>query len=292
MTRFFCGFYDVGELGTLVDGIVELSEESGYRLINQPRQLAMMLLSDHVFAQSPKTMRRLLKHVTAGREFGRFAAVESMRRRDLMEVTDAVGREMLCDMLIGKLEESRDVTQKQTLRRVISEAADVKTRKELWKRHADLEVGGHTLGHAVDFNIVHRFDVVEIEKHTANDAAMRVRWLMMIGRYNEIDQDTKLRELAWEMFCNGEVNWVFASDVTKPEKDVARSTRGDPSWWSIGAGGVSWWWGRDCCIWLAGALARRRTGGVRRVARWRCEPSRRWVGFVCVVRFGTLESGG
>ena len=168
----------------------------------------MMLLSDHVFAQSPKTTRRLLRYVTAGREFGRFAAVESMRRRGLMKITDAVARQILCDMLIQKLDETADAGPQQILRKVISEAADWKARKKVWEKGGDSDIEGHTFGRALDLDIAHRFDIVEIGMQTAKQAATRVRWLIFLGRYDEVDNDRELRTLAWEMFCDGELNWV------------------------------------------------------------------------------------
>ena len=85
VTRFFCGFYDVGELGTLVDDLLHLGEQDGYRLINQPRGLAMMLLSDHVFAQSPRAMKRLINYVTQEPGFRRLTAQKTRRRSGGMD---------------------------------------------------------------------------------------------------------------------------------------------------------------------------------------------------------------
>ena len=59
VTRFFCGFYDVGELDGLVEGLIELGQQDGHNLINRPRRLAMMLLSDQVFSQAPRIMNDL-----------------------------------------------------------------------------------------------------------------------------------------------------------------------------------------------------------------------------------------
>ena len=67
VTRFFCGFCDFGELGTLVDGLLHLGGQPGHNLINRPQQLAMMLLGDHVFSQSPRAMKRLLNHIVQDR---------------------------------------------------------------------------------------------------------------------------------------------------------------------------------------------------------------------------------
>ena len=64
VARFFCGFYDKGELSSLVDGITHLGTQSDHNLINQSRRLAIMLLSDHVFSQVPRVTNRLIEFVT------------------------------------------------------------------------------------------------------------------------------------------------------------------------------------------------------------------------------------
>ena len=81
VTRFFCGFYDVGELASLVDGIIGLGDEDGYKLINQPRRLAMMLLSDQVFSQAPRAMKRLIAFIADEPGFQRLTSVATRRSR-------------------------------------------------------------------------------------------------------------------------------------------------------------------------------------------------------------------
>lgn len=65
-TRFYAGFYHKGELPSLVEQIEGLLERPGYRNIRHPRMLAAMLLSDWVFAQNNRSMRRIVELVLDG----------------------------------------------------------------------------------------------------------------------------------------------------------------------------------------------------------------------------------
>ena len=64
--RFYCGCFDKGELPTIIDRLVELTEDSDYRYISHPRELAAILLSDWVFAQYPRLMKNVVKILLDG----------------------------------------------------------------------------------------------------------------------------------------------------------------------------------------------------------------------------------
>ncbi|MEY2912384.1 MAG: hypothetical protein RLZZ184_1693 [Cyanobacteriota bacterium] len=66
VTRFYAGCYSKGELADLIDRIEELISEEGYSLISYPRLLAAMLLSDWVFTQHPKSVRRVIEVILDG----------------------------------------------------------------------------------------------------------------------------------------------------------------------------------------------------------------------------------
>jgi hypothetical protein len=61
VTRFYAGCYSKGELADLIDRLEELIAQEGYSLISYPRLLAAMLLSDWVFNQHPKSVRRVIE---------------------------------------------------------------------------------------------------------------------------------------------------------------------------------------------------------------------------------------
>ena len=66
VTRFYAGCYDVGELPSLTDRLEELIDSPGYKLISHPRILATTLLSDWVFSQHPKSVKKVMKLILDG----------------------------------------------------------------------------------------------------------------------------------------------------------------------------------------------------------------------------------
>ncbi len=63
VARFYAGCYNKGELASLVECLQELAKSNGYRYTNHPRVLAATLLMDWVFAQSPKSVRDVVRLV-------------------------------------------------------------------------------------------------------------------------------------------------------------------------------------------------------------------------------------
>ena len=60
VTRFYAGCYDVGELPSLIDRLEDLISSEGYCHISHPRILASILLSDWVFSQHPKSVKKVM----------------------------------------------------------------------------------------------------------------------------------------------------------------------------------------------------------------------------------------
>ena len=204
VTRFFCGFYDVGELGTLVDDLCHLGEEEGYCLINQPRRLAMMLLADHVFVQSPRMMKRLLGYVTAEPGFQRFIASATPLRGRGMALPETAGRSILFEACATKLRDDTDPARRLALRQVMAENADLNTLKATWRqRFRDNLVKSDPLREAMDFGIISRIDSSEIETFTEGDDNLRLRWLVQGGHYEAIVADRNLYDVARTAFFDG-----------------------------------------------------------------------------------------
>lgn len=64
--RFYCGCFDKGELPTIIDRLIELTEDENYQYISHPRELSAILLSDWIFAQYPKLMKEVVKILLNG----------------------------------------------------------------------------------------------------------------------------------------------------------------------------------------------------------------------------------
>ena len=133
VTRFFCGFYDVGELGSLVDGLVQLDSDPGFQLISQPRRIAMMLLSDHVFGQSPRTMKRLIGYITSEPGFERLSVSDSGFGASHLSLPEIAGRAILFEICLQRLQTETDRERRRILRYVMSANGDIAVLMETWK---------------------------------------------------------------------------------------------------------------------------------------------------------------
>ena len=221
VTRFFSGFFDVGELGTLVDGLIQLDDEPCHRLMSQPRRLAIMLLSDHVFLQAPRTVTRLIDHVALEPAFFRLTASEMPFSTHDMALPAAAGRDRMCELCSDKLLTTNDPERLRTLRTIMSFNAEPSTLKEFWRDHVKRHpASSHPLAEAFDFRILHSLSQPEIEAATG-DLETRVYWLLRAGKNDAIFRDSALYKIACEAFCESRIAYfhrrAFAENPTPLE---------------------------------------------------------------------------
>lgn len=81
VTRFYAGCFDIGELPSLADRLEDLTKEEGYRQTNHPHYLAVTLLTDWVFAQNPKSQRKVVSLMIDGLGLRLLVAPNSRRHR-------------------------------------------------------------------------------------------------------------------------------------------------------------------------------------------------------------------
>lgn len=219
VTRFFCGFYDKGELSSLVDGITELANKNGHNLINQPRQLATMLLSDHVFSQVPRVTNRLIDFITKEPDFQRFYATFAPYQEREMKLPAKVGRSALFDACKIKLEQEHDPCRRRALRQIMAENGEQDELKSIWKlRYENALMTCDPLHEAEDFGVIDSFSVEEIRGITKHRKDLLVRWLVKSGQFESIDQAIDLHESVVVTLLNGEIElpdrWYEASQTT------------------------------------------------------------------------------
>lgn len=195
VTRFFCGFYDVGELGSLVDGVTELSEKNGYRLINQPRRLAMMLLSDQVFSQAPRSMKRLIAFITEEPGFQRLTATAAPELGRDMRLPTRAGGSILFDTCRKRLDIEGNSFRRRALRMMMAENADRKKLKSLWiSRFRNDQMKCNPLQEAMDFGIADSFSPDEIMEFSKGDTIFCIKWLMIKHDYEAIINRPELKK--------------------------------------------------------------------------------------------------
>ena len=205
VTRFFCGFYDVGELGSLVDGLIQLDSDAGFRLISQPRRVAMMLLSDHVFGQSPRTMKRLITHVTKEPGFELLGVSESGFGASLLSLPELAGRRILFENCSRLLRTEDDPIRRRVLRGVMAANADADSLVETWRSLGKNPTTYERFQEALDFGILDQFSSTDIAILTEHDMELCVRWLIFIGRFEHIIKTEDLYESACKMFFDEEI---------------------------------------------------------------------------------------
>ena len=209
VVRFFCGFYDVGELGTLADGLIQLDDDVFQQLTNHPRRLAMMLLSDHVFSQSPITMTRLIKQVMREPAFERLMVSEWDLRRPEVSLPATAGRKILFDICLDKLEKEDDSVNRHLLRQLLRINAERETLVTVWtERHQRDHDGCDPLEEAADFGIVDQFDVSKIKTQNDGNQKAQARWLIATNGYEHIFRDRDLSTIVHRAYFDNEITFM------------------------------------------------------------------------------------
>lgn len=132
VTRFYAGCYDKGELPALVESLDVLVDEEGYRDTSYPQTLAAALLTDWVFAQYPRVMRRVVSIVLQGLEAHRVVADRFGFRNVLRLPRDCGSRELVerCLDLLGERQPGDFV---RSLVALTVENSSIQERVKLWE---------------------------------------------------------------------------------------------------------------------------------------------------------------
>lgn len=217
VTRFFCGFYDKGELSSLVDGIAQLGTLSDHILTNHSRRLAIMLLLDQVFSQVPRVTNRLINFVTSEPGFQRLYSVGPPRCRREVELPENAGRSVLFQTCLTKLEGEIDPCRRRALREIMADNAKKEDLKRVWKsRFLNGLMNCDALVEAEDFGIIDYFNEQEIREIARDDAQLCVRWLVKSHHYSTIVGNQELYDVA--------VRLLFDGDLQAPTPKYRRSS--------------------------------------------------------------------
>ena len=139
VTRFFAGCYRKGELPSLVDGIEELIHSDGLACLDYPRVLATTLLSDWVFTQVPRSIKRIVELTLDSNGIRYVLAPQWIRRQraksNVLSLPPKCGRDELIDKCFELL--AKDPTREFTFQLVDvirSNFEGTIAIRELWKQ--------------------------------------------------------------------------------------------------------------------------------------------------------------
>jgi hypothetical protein len=144
VTRFYAGCYDVGELSSLIDRLEELIDSDGYNLISHPRILAATLLSDWVFSQHPKSMKKVIKLILDG--IGLRYILPSASRRvgqnEPMVLPSECGREELIKHCFSLLKECNPLDfARDIIDLILSNSPSFEEIYSLWENEISIQTG-------------------------------------------------------------------------------------------------------------------------------------------------------
>ena len=222
VTRFFCGFYDVGELPSLVDGLIEVGESDKYRLITQPRRLALMLLSDYVFTQSPRSIRRVIEFIAKEPDFERLTGEDSGLGQRGMYLPESAGGKALFEVCKKKLQEENDPKMRGVLRQMMARNGNRKTLMGICLA-SDNENGANAniFTEVKDFGLVAEFSPDKIAALSDGNLQMQIRWLVDANLNDHIVNDANLyKHVQSELFDSKFVYPVHRSFRYKPSNSL------------------------------------------------------------------------
>ena len=221
VTRFYCGFHDEGELPSLVDGLMSLSERDGYNLIAQPRRLAFMLLGDYVFTQSPRSMRRLINFIAQEPDFERLSGTEFGQSQHGMVLPDTAGGRLLFEVCAERLKLEDIEELSSYLRQTMAKNGSVDKRRAFFREAAMGRNGdGRLLSEARDLDLVNELTPEEIATLADGNVSMQMRWLSEANRDDDIIGDARLYEVARREFFHLEFIFLFS----RPYRDIPPSS--------------------------------------------------------------------
>src|SRR5271157_1458409 len=139
VTRFYAGCFSKGELPSLVDRLEELIRAPGYKTISHPRVLAATLLSDWVFAQHPKSMRKVVALILDSLGLRQFVA-EGFQRRHAstpLVLPKQCGNEELVEQCFKLLRASPPRDFSQSLVELLVANTTMEERMAPWRKEVE-----------------------------------------------------------------------------------------------------------------------------------------------------------
>lgn len=132
VTRFYAGCFSKGELPSLVDRLEELVRAPIYKYTSYPRVLAAMLLGDWVFAQHPRSMRKVVDIVLdgVGRRYFTISEVRQARPNPALELPERSGRSELLEKCLQILAEMPSYDFAMSIVRLINANSTTEMRTE------------------------------------------------------------------------------------------------------------------------------------------------------------------
>jgi hypothetical protein len=186
VARFYAGCYSVGELPSLIDGLKSIFEDSNYKMLAHPRNLAAMLLSDWVFTQHPRSVKEVLSLVIDNGGLRYYLASNSGRRAptsSLVLPRDA-GRQLLVEKAFAALQAGTSIDTAFGLIELLQANSAESDIKELWLSEAKRKTGSSKsewLTYGALLGYLGREDLQVLDNLFGNEPIDSIRLGLLLG---------------------------------------------------------------------------------------------------------------
>jgi hypothetical protein len=133
VARFYAGCFSKGEIPSLVESLKDMTEDPEFEVLNQPRVLASMLLSDWVFSQNPRSLDEVVEIMADPLGIQVMTGDARFRLREAIDILpEGSGRRELVDHCFTQLEKSSNLSYSRGLSTVIRRNGSAKEIKNRW----------------------------------------------------------------------------------------------------------------------------------------------------------------
>lgn len=222
VTRFYAGFYNEGELPSLVYQLQDLAQRDGYRDISYPKVLSATLLSDSIFAQHRRAMKDVLSIVVEklGLRYFTGRVIRYPNAGVPLVLPKDGGRSELVKYCINELHSSYAndyITLFTNLIKANSHPSEI---KELWLKEVLATVGIERtkwLLYGFQLEILPHLSTEDIEQLLSDDPENSQR-IMLLFRVLPIERIQKLDQ-RYKIFIGA----LMSSDTISPLRSKSKS---------------------------------------------------------------------
>jgi hypothetical protein len=215
--RFYAGCYSSGELLSLVDGLEDLAESSEFSLRIHAMQLSVLFLGDYVFAQEPRTVRKVVELITRGDNFRYLVANRSAWEESRLSLPDNCGRAEMTKVAYSQFDELAQASFLSRIGAVLRMNSPLEDRWAFWKQLPGAKrwklVAARALG------IIEEADQEKISELVLRYSSDVITALIQSNRWDDLNIDQRIL---------GIKNAVTpVSDVHGTRPDMGRRIRQD-----------------------------------------------------------------
>ncbi|HVB25980.1 MAG TPA: hypothetical protein VNG51_28835 [Ktedonobacteraceae bacterium] len=215
VTRFYAGFYNPGELPSLVYQLQDLAQKEGYCYISHPKILAATLLSDSVFAQHKRAMKDVLNLVFSKLGLKYFSSAQDQYSPTSVSLTlpKDCGQNELVKYCFAELHNNYAEDYVNLFCNLIKANSTLQESKELWYKEA-LHVLGEErtrwFHYGLYLQALPRINQNDVEKLLSDDPdnLERIKYLFRAAQLENVSR--------FEQHCKILMDSVLAGDFTVP----------------------------------------------------------------------------